>query len=173
MKTKNIGLLFLLMFCSYTGFTQNLTFDEVLSLRKKSFSGFEEYLNIKGWNFLDANEPGKYSSLGSVTFTYKKSNYDDKAESFINYYYSDYAENRLSIQIVKKDIYLNYLTRIKSLGMKLIKSEIEDGDLVKIYQGKTTTAKLTISSKQEDYSTSSKTTYVFFILTNMDFDRYF
>jgi hypothetical protein len=170
MKTKKIVLFLLLLTCSYTGFTQNLTFDEVLSLRKKSFSSFEEYLNIKGWSFFNANEPEGVSKFGSVTFAYDKSYYDDKAESFINYYYSDYHENRLSIQVVRKDIYMKYQSRIKSLGMRLINSEIKDGDLVKIYQGKTTTVKLSISSQQEDYSASSKTSYWFSILTNMDYD---
>lgn len=61
-----------LLVLSMSSIAQNLTFDEVLSLRKKSLSGVEEYLNARGWKFLEAAEPEGFDKLGNVTFTYKK-----------------------------------------------------------------------------------------------------
>ena len=156
-----------LLALSISSSAQNLTFDEVLSLRKKSLSGVEEYLNSKGWAFLQATEPDNKS--GSVTFTYKKSYINDNAQSFITYYYSDFSNKKIKIQVVKKDVYNSYLTRIRSLGMRMINSEIENGELIKVYQGKTTTAKLSIFTQQDDYSDSRKTGYQFLIMTNEDY----
>ncbi len=162
-----------LLVLSMSSIAQNLTFDEVLSLRKKSLSEVEEYLNARGWKFLEAAEPEGFDKLGNVTFTYKKNYTNDLAESFFSYYYSDYDNNRIAVQVHKPDIYNKYLARIRSLGMKMINSEVESGNMIKIYQGKTTTVKVTISSQQEDYSDSHKTLYRFFILSNFDYNTYF
>ncbi len=165
--------LFVFLIQPVSTFAQNLSFDEVLNLRKKSLSDVEEYLNSKGWDFLKASKQDEeFSKYGYVTFSYKKLDHIDYAQSFIYYFFSEYYKNKILIQIFKKDIYNKYMTRINSIGMRLIKTDVENGSVVKVYQGKTTTVKLTIYSKKEEQSDSSKTGYHFFILDNWDYNTH-
>lgn len=162
-------LLLLISLGAFTqSYSQNLSFDQVLNLRKNNLAQVEEYLSSRGWSFLEG-AASTDSTLASATFTYKRSTYEDKAESFLLFVSSsDNSSNRVRLQVVKKDIYELYLARIKALGCKLIKSEIVDGGIIKVYQGATTTIKINIlTDKDEDYST--KTAYLFFILDNYDY----
>ena len=163
---KNIYTWFFLLI-SFITYSQNLTLDELLSLRKKDLATIEEKLTLKGWSFIKGTEPD-YSNLGEATFAFNKSSYEDKAESFLSYMYSDVRERkRIDIQISKKDKYNLYLARIKSLGCKLIDSKISDGSIKKAYQGATTTFIVTIST-QEDFQ-STKTVYHILIVDNIDY----
>jgi hypothetical protein len=119
---------------------------------------------------LSAEEP-KDDNLGNISFAYNKGIYDDKAESFINYYYSSISNlyNRISIQVNKVSNYNIYIARIKALGYKLQKSFIEDGDLVKVYQSSNTTIKVSTSTQNDDFI-STKTSYTFSILNTLDYN---
>lgn len=152
---------------SVSSYNQNLSLDQILKLRTQNVASVEEFLSSHDWNFLEANEP-ENDKLGSATFTYNKGNYDDKAESFFIYAYSNTTgRNRVSLQILKNEIYNSYLNRIKSLGCKLLKSEVKDGDINKIYKGSTTTFIVKISTNKEN--DASKTMYYFLILDNEDY----
>jgi hypothetical protein len=50
---------------------QNLTLDQVLNLRTKSLSYIDEYLTVKKWSMLSAEEP-KDDNLGNISFAYNK-----------------------------------------------------------------------------------------------------
>jgi len=163
---KNI-LFIAVLFLSASSNAQNLSLDEALSLRKKGIASVEEYLTNKGWDLISAQEPVE-SKLGTMTFAYKKSEYDDKAQSFLNYYYSPITgRKRLNIQINKKENYNLYLSKLKTLGVRIITSKIKDGEIYKTYQGPTTTIQVVVAT-QSEYS-STKTTYSFFILDNEDY----
>lgn len=151
---------------------QNLTFDQLISLRVKALSDIDEFLTSKNWTMLNADEPvdGK---MGKLEFAYNKSNYDDKAESFLYYYYSSTSNiyNRISIQVHKINTYNNYVSRIKILGYLLKRSYVDDGDLVKIYQSnsKGITVKIRTSTQQDELSVT-KTLYSFTIYNTLDFN---
>lgn len=163
---KKLTLVFILIYS--LSFSQNLTLDELISLRKRNLATVEEKLTLKGWSFIRGEEP-QSGNLGKATFAYNKSSYEDKAESFINYLYSDFSERkRIDIQIVKKEKYNLYLARIKALGCKLIDSNISEGNIKKIYQGATLTFIISISTQKEDYSSTS-TLYNFFVVENSDY----
>jgi hypothetical protein len=149
---------------------QNLTLDQVLNLRTKELSYVDEYLTTKKWSMLSAEEPTD-ENMGNISFAYNKGIYDDKAESFIDFYYSSISNsyNRIKIQVNKSSNYNIYIARIKALGYKLQKSFVEDGDLVKIYQSSNTTIKVSTSTQKDDF-TSTKTTHSFFILTTTSYN---
>lgn len=150
---------------------QNITLDELIILRKKSLVVVEETLSAKGWSYIKG-EKTEYEIFGSATFAYKKSSYDDKAQSFITYYYSeDNNEKRLSIQIVNKATYNAFLNRVKALGCKLINSEISDGSIIKTYKGQSTTIKIGISTTKEEFSETTRTYYSFLFTENEKFDK--
>jgi len=155
--------------CVVSAECQNLKLDQLLSLRKKNLAQVEEYLTSQGWAFLGATEPSVLY-LGKASFAYNKSTFDDKAESFITYVYSnDFERKRIGIQINKPSIYNSFLARVKSLGLKLISSEVVDGNIQKVYQGQTLTILISISCEKDSLYGSTKTIYNFFIVDNKDY----
>lgn len=151
---------------------QNVTLDQVISLRSKTLADVEEFLTAKNWQLTEATEPAD-GTMGSTTFAYDKSYYDDKAASFITYFYgkSVLSSNRINIQINKTTTYNTFMTRLKALGYKLSSSKVADGKIVKIYKGKSLTIEVTSGTQQEDFTT--KTTYQFFICTSVDYSLQF
>lgn len=163
-----LTLLIIIVTCN-TSIAQNLSLTQLLELRKKDLGNADEYLTAKGWEFLEANEPAD-EKLGSATFTYKKDDMSDKAESFLTYMYSNYSlPSRISIQINKKIKYTEYINTIKNLGCKLISSKVEDGELIKIYRGVTTTFKIRSSTSANFYNENTAVWHLF-IATNEDYD---
>jgi hypothetical protein len=155
-------------FLGFISFSQNITLDDLISLRKKKLANLEETLTLKGWSFIRGNEP-EYENLGTATFAYKQSSFEDKAESFIIYMYSETSPTkRINIQMHKKDKYNLFLARIKSLGCKLLESKIDAGNIKKVYQGATLTFMISISTQKDDFSSTS-TIYHFLILENSDY----
>lgn len=161
-------LAFLFIFSGLMSFSQNLSLDELISLRKKELVDVEEFLTNKNWSLLSAEEPND-NKMGIIVLAYNKSNYDDKAQSFIKYYYSNKSKNkRLNIQVNKKDIYNLYLTKLKSLGYKILNSKIENGEIIKIYEGKTIIIEITVAT-QKDGLENTKTYYNFFLVEKDDY----
>ena len=166
---KKISLI-LLAIISYTAFSQNVTLDELLSLRKGNLAIVEEKLTNKGWDYSNGTE-AETDALEQATFAYKKSFDGTRAESLILYINNE-NWHRISIHISQKSIYNSYLARIKSLGCKLIKSKISNGAIEKVYQGKTMIFKITISSETNDNGFKS-TLYNIFILEYADYKNNF
>lgn len=169
---KNIFILFLLCF-SVTNYSQNLSLEEIMNLRKLDVANVEERLSTKGWSFLSSEE-GTEKSMGVVDFAYNKNSYNDTADSFLTYYFSNYTGfSRVSLQVHNLIKYNTYLARIKSFGCKLIASNISDGSIQKVYQGATTTFMVTTSTHKEDFSSATKTLYRIFIVENSDYELNF
>ncbi len=149
---------------------QNLNLEDVLSLQKKDLIEVEEYLSAKDWNFIEGKKESD-EIFGSAIFAFNKASSGDEAESFIHYYYSDIIK-RINIQIHKKEKYNLFITTVKELEYKAIASKMEDNQINKVYQNKSTTIIFSISSsKNESYSTS--TIYACFVLSNDDYDTNF
>lgn len=165
--TKRIAIAFFLLCMFNNAFAQNVTIEQVLSLRTKPLSYIDEFLTGKNWELIEANEPSD-EKIGELSFAYKKSSIDDTAESFINFYYTNYSvsNNMLSFQVITPSKYNSYLTKIKALGYKLQNSFVDKGELIKVYQKNGITIKINTSTQKDDEDSSTQTTYVFNILTN-------
>ena len=140
-----------------------------MELKKKDLGNAEEYLTARGWEFSEATEP-TYEKLGTATFTYNKSDMSGAAQSFLTYFYNSFSDKtRISIQVNSIIKYNGYINSIKNYGCKLIKSKIEDGRIVKIYRGSTTTFKVTSTKAQNIYDEET-VVWNLFIVSNEDFD---
>lgn len=160
----------ILIICSTSNlYCQNLTLDELISLRKKDLAEIEEFVTNKNWTFLSSNEMTD-DKMGKAIFTFNKNNYDDSAECFLTYLYSD-IRTRLDLQFTNKDQYNRYINRLKILGSKLILSKVKDNAIIKTYQISKTTIQITISSKNDN--NLSKTKYNIFITSNEDYSENF
>ncbi|HAD80414.1 MAG TPA: hypothetical protein DCF99_15000 [Flavobacteriaceae bacterium] len=162
-------LTFIIVLFSISIFSQNITLGELLSLRKKDVAEVDEYLTLKRWSFIEAEEPG--DKLGNITYAYGKNIYSDEALSFINYYYSDYSTTkRISIQIHKASILNSYVNQIKAWGGRLYDSYVENGSITKIYRGSTMTYKVVTDTQSNGFG-GTNTLHYFVIYTNDDYDR--
>lgn len=158
-----------LLFTSFFCFSQNLSLSELLSIRKKDIAEVDEYLTAKKWKFINAEEPTD-ERLGSLTYAYKKNYYDNTAESFLNYFYSDYSGiSRVSVQIHNNSILNTYINQIKAWGGKLHNSYVDNGDIIKIYRGSTMTYKIFTSTQNNTFG-GTQSIYTLIIYTNDDFD---
>lgn len=166
---RNISTIILLFICVFNVHSQNLTLAEILEVKKKDLGNAEEYLTAKSWEFLDADEPTD-ETLGTARFTYNKSYMPDFAESVLTFFYSsDSNKTRINIQVNKKNKYIEYLNSIKGYGCKLITSKVEDGKIVKIYRGATTTFEVS-SSITTNLHNEKIVVWQIFILSNDDYD---
>lgn len=166
---KQFLLTFTFLLISNSVLSQNLTLAQILEIKKKDLGNAEEYLTAKGWEFKDAEEP-TYDKLGKATFTYNKSDMSDIAESFLTFFYSNYSDKtRISIQVNKKTKYNEYINAIKSFGCKLIKSKVENGNIVKVYRGATTTFEVT-SSTSSNFFNEETAVWNIFIVSNEDYE---
>ncbi len=150
-------------------FSQNLSLNEIISLRKKNLADFEEYLNSRGWKF-ESSEKGKL--VNSISFTFNKREINNRAESFIDLKFkSDYSLVILNIQISNQTKYNEYLTKVKSKGCKLIDSEITNDGIIKIYQGPDTTFRFEASKAENESLNSSAYIYFLTLFDTKDYNK--
>ncbi len=166
---KRILTLVLFVLIAIPASSQNLSLQQLLTVRKKNMAEAEEYLTQRNWSLFSAESPTD-DKYGELNFAYNKSDFNDKAESFLFLYFSgsDDYPNRLSIQVHKKEKYNEYVTQIKKWGGKIYDSYIEDDAFYKVYQGSTMTYVISTSTQKDNFSSSS-TIYNFFIAENEDF----
>jgi hypothetical protein len=133
----------------------------------------EEYLTTKGWEFVRVEDPTT-ESLGKLVFAYDRSEYSSEfAESYLYYLYSiDGNIKRVATQISNQNKYLEFLEKVKSYGCKLYKSKVENGSIVKVYRGKTTTFEFRISSGVDE-NLAGTATHHLAIFSNEDYDSNF
>lgn len=165
-----ILLTFCIVCCSSISFCQNLTLDQVIAIRPKSIGALEEYLTVKNWQMTEARDATE-DTRGSVHFAFNKNAYDDTAESFLSVYYSSnpLLSNRLSIQVNRRNNYNAYMSRLKALPYKLVKSKIEDGSIIKIYKSKSIAIEVITSTSTNDLSVT-KTLYTFNMANLNDYE---
>lgn len=169
------------LFIGFASLGQNVTLNDLLTLRKSNTIEVEEFLTSKNWDLFKIENPTS-EFMGTLTFAYEVSNYDkSKAQSFINYFYNfSGSSNILSIQSSLKDKYLYFLNEVKKFNPKLIFSDVKNvpsnyendkinwgySEIIKVYQGKTTTFEFVI--KKED---RKEELYILRLYENSDYNN--
>lgn len=163
-------LLFILL--TNTGFAQNLSLEDLFDLRRKSSSDFKEYLNSKGWTTSEV-VPKEEKKLVGEKLDYTRL-FNTTTGAYIDHISNnDLQIQRVSMLITQKEVYSQYLSKMISLNHRLIKAELENGDIIKVYQGKKNTLKVTVLTNKSNYSSSNLNTYNFLILSNEDYNLNF
>ena len=151
-------LLFIIMIAGTISLiAQNITIDQLITLRTKSLASVEELLVSKKWELLDITDPSE-NTKGIATFAYGKSSYDDKANSFIKLFFEEATNksNRISLQVASSASYNAVLNRIKVIGFTLKSTKVNEGVLEKVYVGKGLTIKVTTGTQKDDFATKWK-----------------
>lgn len=160
-------LLFVLLTSFSFGYGQNLSLSQLMSLRTMPLDDTETYLTQRGWSYKDGEEETE-ENLGYINFIYGSNGSFEYAESFLTKIFSSYRGDRITIQVGTRTKYLEYLNAVKSFNPRLIFSGPEDGNLVKTYQGATTTFKF-ITATTNTYTGNDKTNWLLIIYSNEDF----
>lgn len=164
-------LLAVLLFVFVGLSAQNLSLNELISLRKMDLDQAETFLTDKGWNYKGGSTPDE-GTMGIAKFVYTRRGDFNYAESFLYFYYSSFGQNRVNIQINNKAKYLEYLTGIKKFAPSPINTKVEGDDLVKIYAGKTTTFEVTTSTGDNRYGETGSV-WLLLIVENSDYENQF
>ncbi|WP_396167749.1 hypothetical protein [Flavobacterium sp.] len=159
MKQK-LTFLLLIIFLSLNGFGQKLTLTDLASLcNKKNWEDVNQFMLIKGWTYYNSEE-GSDDKYNTITWSYNKEDYSDKAQGWFYLYTFDNYPNKIFYSIFNKTSYLLIQNSLITNGFKLIDSEIEDEKVISTYANLGYTLKISNSKrKDEDWSDRSLTAY--------------
>lgn len=139
---------------------QRLSLTDLANLcNKKNWEDVNHTLLAKGWVYYDS-EKGDTYKYNTITWSYKKDYYDDKAQAWFYLFTYEGFPNKISYAVFNKESYSLIQNSIASAGFKLIESEIEDNELSSIYGNSSFTLKIsTLKRKDSDWSSRSMTAY--------------
>lgn len=163
-KMKTLKQLLLIILISQTCISQNLKITDLTTLcNKKNWEGVNQNLIAKGWNFYESKK-GDSFEYNTITWSFKKDNYNDKAQGWLHLYTIENNPNKIVYSFFNKASYLVFKNSIAPAGFKLVDNTIEDNELVSTYSSSlfdlnVTTKKIT----DDDLLNSSKTGYVIII----------
>lgn len=145
---------------------QNLTIDQVISLRNKTVVEVEEFLISKNWELTGVTIPiDSTITSGVLSFAYNKNPISDRAECFISYYYlnpiidNNKRGNQISIQLHNKTVYNKFISRLNEIGFKFKYSKVKEGEIIKIYKNDSLTVEVKNKTFKEEFTTINQ--YIF------------
>lgn len=138
-------------------FGQKLTLADLTNLcNKKNWEDVNQTLLAKGWVYYDS-EKGNTYKYNTITWSYNKDYYSDKAQAWFYLFTYEGYPNKISYLVLNKEPYSIIQNSISSAGFKLVKSEIEDNEIISTYSNANYT--LTISTEkraESEYSWENK-----------------
>ena len=159
---KRLFLLVTLIFAYVTAHSQNLSLNELFALSNKpNWDEVNEYMLKKGWEYHESSK-GDDSHYNTITWSYEKEYYGDKAKGWFYLYTYEGLPNKISYSFFNKPSYTAIKNGITTTGMKLIDNSIEDNEISTKYAGSNfiVTVKTAKREKEESsYTDNSITAY--------------
>jgi len=126
---------------------------------KKNWEEVNQALRTKGWEYHESSRGNTYQ-YNTITWSYEKSRYDDKALAWFYLFTYDGFPNKITYTVHNQDSYSIIQKSIAAAGFKLIDSEIEENEIISTYANSNYTLKIsTRKTTRDDYWESSITTY--------------
>ena len=159
MKQKTLTISLTLITC-LSIFGQKLALTDLTNLcNKKNWEDVNQVILSKGWTYYDSEKGNSYK-YNTITWSYNKDYYSDKAQAWFYLYTYEGLPNKISYSVFNKESYSIIQNSISSAGFKLIKSEIEDNEVISTYGNATYTLKIsTEKRKDDDWRDRSLTAY--------------
>jgi antitoxin component YwqK of YwqJK toxin-antitoxin module len=160
MKQKLILIFLMILFCS-NSFGQKLTLSDLTNLcNKKNWQDVNQTLLLKGWTYYNS-EKGDTEKYSTITWSYNKEEYSDKAQAWFYLFTFENYPNKISYSVFNKTGYLLIQNSLAANGFKLISSEIEDEKVISTYSNLGYTLQISNAKrKDDDWSERSLTAYV-------------
>lgn len=159
MRYKTTLLLVTLLLCRLS-FSQKITLSDLTSLcNKKNWEDVNQILLSKGWTYYDS-EKGTTYRYNTITWSFDKDYYSDKAGGWFYLYTYEGYPNKISFSVFNKTSYSLIQNSISSSGFKLIDSEIEDNEITSTYGNSSYTLIITTQKRNNDsWDETSLTAY--------------
>lgn len=157
---KRFILLSIIVLVTLSSFAQRLTLTDLTNLcNKKNWEDVNQTLLAKGWVYYDS-EKGSTYKYNTITWSFNKDYYNDKAQGWFYLYTYEGFPNKISYTVLNKESYSLIQNSISSAGFKLVNSEIEDNEVISTYGNTSYTLKIsTEKRKDDDWSSRSLTAY--------------
>ncbi len=159
---KQISIFLALTFLTiFNGFSQKLTLTDLITLcNKKSWEDVNQVLLTKAWTYYDS-EKGNTFNYNTITWSFNKDYYSDKAQGWFNLYTYEGFPNKIAYQVFNKESYTLIQNSLSSNGFKLTNSEIEDNEVVSTYSNQNYTLMISTQKRNDDddWSDVSVTAY--------------
>lgn len=159
---KKILTLIFLIGITQSLLSQNLSLNEIFALcNKTDWDLVNEYMLKKGWEYHQSSK-GDDSHYNTITWSYNKDSYSDKAQGWFYLYTYESLPNKISYSFFNKQSFNTLKNGITSAGMKLIDNSIEDNEIVVKYSNPSFIVTLKTAKREKEesyYSDNSITAY--------------
>ncbi len=159
MKQKLLFSFLTLLFIT-NSFGQKLTLNDLTTLcNKKNWEDVNQFMLIKGWTYYES-EKGDTEKYNTITWSYNKDDYSDKAQGWFYLYTYDNFPNKISYSVYNKTAYLLIQNSLVANGFKLIDSQIEDDKVISVYNNGNYTLRISNAKRNdEDWADRSYVSY--------------
>lgn len=155
---KRIVTYFILtILCCSSIYAQKLTLTDLTALcSKKNWEDVNQSLLAKNWTYYES-EKGNTYKYNTITWSFNKDYYSDKAQGWFYLYTYEGYPNKISYSVFNKESYSLIQNSISSAGFKLTNSEIEDNEITSTYSNTNYTLKISTEKREKsDYSWENK-----------------
>ena len=163
------------VFAYQNSICQKLTLNDLTNICNKSkWEEVNRILVSKGWEYYDS-EKGDTYEYNTITWSYNRDNYSDKAQAWFYLFTYEGFPNKISYSIFNQESYKFIENGISSSGFKLINSEIKDNEIISTYGNSKYTLDLSTERRKrnDEYYSSSLTAYnITLILKSGIYDPY-
>src|SRR5688572_7626301 len=141
-----------LLLTSFMALGQNLTYKDLTTiLSKPDWDKVNDYLMLKGWKYHESSSETT-DKYGTITWSYGKSSYDDKALGWVYLGILNDKPARVRFQFHVKPIYTSIKSAFITAGLKQASSTVHDDGLEVFYTGNTYYGYLITTTSENDFS---------------------
>lgn len=144
---------------------QKLTLTDLTNLcNKQNWENVNLNLVSKGWTYYDS-EKGNSNQYNTITWSFNKELYSDKANAWFYLFTYDGQPNKISYSVFNKESYTIIQNSISTGGYKLIGSEIENNEVISTYSNPNYILKISTEKRtDDDWTDRSITAYNFTLI---------
>jgi hypothetical protein len=166
MKIKIYLITILLFASSNSGFSQNLSFDDLLTIQKKTIVEINSYLINKGWSFESSTSDDNLEDK-TIGWSLQKNKETNKARGWLKLYSRNGFENIISYQTIKRN-YINIQAKCKSSNFIADDVSVKD-DKMEIGYKKGSLKCAFSSAKNEEIADEDDETDIFYTIEIYNF----
>lgn len=159
-------LLYMLFICSLNLNAQKMNLNDLMNIcNQSSWESVNQIMISKNWVFYESTK-GDKENYNTITWSYEKSTYDDKAQAWLFLYTYEKKPEKLKFIVFNAETYKSLQTSLNSYGFKLIDSKIDNDFIVSNYSNNKFTLLVSTSKREDNESvvSSSHTVYNFTLL---------
>lgn len=152
----------ILLFVLFTFFaplsSQNLTVYDLQNLcSKSSWNTVNSIITKKGWEYYDSEKGNSYQ-YDIITWSYKKSAYDDSAQGWFYLFAFNGEPSKISYSVFNKPSFAAIENSLIKAGYEIVGNEIEDNEIITTYQNSKFYLEVTTAKTNDDFYTNRSIT---------------